>query len=111
MQDQLKGLPPWLQAAVLLGVPSVIAMFMVYMLTTGVSRRILAIEAQQAAQTQILELVKVGIENRQRDADEVREHFDHGVERLETLLRAMCVAVATTAEARNRCSMAGGIVQ
>jgi len=103
--------PAWLRSAVFLGVPSLIAMFLVYALTTSVIGRVQAIERQQQIEMQMLELMKTGIENRQKDADETRRHFDAGVQRIENLLRAMCVAVAETPEKRNRCTLASDLVK
>jgi hypothetical protein len=107
---QLQSLPAWLQAAVFLGVPSVIALFLVYVVTMSMAARIVAIEQAQASQMQTLQLIKMAGEARQADAEATKAHFDAGVVRIETLLRAMCVAIASTQEGRTRCTMAGQLV-
>jgi uncharacterized coiled-coil protein SlyX len=96
-------LPTWLKAAVLLGVPSVIALFLVYMLTIEMAARITAIEQMQALQTQTLTALGQAFTARVADADRQREHFAEGQARLERLIRAACVVAARTSEERARC--------
>jgi hypothetical protein len=48
MVENLEQLPLWMRAALLLGVPSVIALFLVYAVTMGLSTRLSGIEATQA---------------------------------------------------------------
>jgi hypothetical protein len=46
-REGVTGAPVWLRAAVALGVPSVIALFLVYVLTMALASRLAAIEVTQ----------------------------------------------------------------
>jgi membrane protein insertase Oxa1/YidC/SpoIIIJ len=90
------ALPAWLRAAVLLGVPSVIALFLVYMLTTTVALRIATIEASLATLLQ-------RITTMEQQRDEQHERLQDDMQQVQQALRALCVAVARREEDRGRC--------
>lgn len=90
----VQGLPSWLKAAVYLGVPSVIALFLVYVLTTAIAGRVQDIERTQALQQQTIESISKAMTAEQSSDADTRTHFDDGLRRLEQLLRYTCVAAA-----------------
>src|SRR5262245_43501065 len=99
----VQSLPSWLRAAVFLGVPSVIALFLVWALTTQVAARVTAIEAAQQLQAQTLAAIVDSVNKQAAAAADTREHFDGGVARIERLVRATCVVAARSAEERSNC--------
>lgn len=103
MPTDLLGLPKWLQAVVVLGVPSVIALFLVYVMTTGLVRRVSDIERTQAVMASTLAALAAAVTERQRDAADTREHFDDGLARLERQIRNTCMVAATSADERTLC--------
>lgn len=100
---ELRTLPKWLQAALVLGVPSVIAMFMVYFMTTMVATRIAMIEQTQAMQHQTLLQMTAAIKGREGEAVVTREHVDASVARIERLVRQTCALAATNESIRATC--------
>jgi hypothetical protein len=99
----VQTLPAWMRAAVFLGVPSVIAMFLVYVVTiqlsTGMTHVEQVLAENQIAIRRLIEMMAA----RQADADNVRDHFDADVERIDRSLRALCVAAIHTDEQRQMC--------
>ena len=102
----LHTLPNWLRAAVFLGVPSVIALFLVYVLTTAIAGRIASIEQQQTLQAQTLASLAAEMATRQADADAARLHFDDAFGRVERLYAA---SVSSTRRRPKRGNDAPGI--
>ena len=100
------GMPKWLQAAVYLGVPSLIALFLVYALTVQLADRMQRMEQTQQLNTQILQGINQLMEQRRLDDKYTREHFDDALIRLARLMRRACVVAATTTDERSQC-MAG----
>jgi hypothetical protein len=96
-------LPAWLRAAGVLGVPSMIALFLVWTLTTAFTGRLATLEQSMRAQTELLRQVLAASQARQLDADHVREHFDESLRSLTGILRSTCVNAASTDQARARC--------
>src|SRR5262245_63181615 len=90
----VQSLPSWLRAAVFLGVPSVIALFLVWAITTQVAARVTAIEAAQQLQAQTLAAIVDTINKQTAASSDTREHFDVGVARIERLVRTTCVVAA-----------------
>jgi hypothetical protein len=95
-RSALHGLPAWMRAAVLLGVPSLIAIFLVYMIAMGLVRRVASIEATQQVQGRLLDSLATEAEARAQEA-----RTAHAA--LERLLRQACVAGAATPAARAAC--------
>jgi hypothetical protein len=90
------SLPVWVRAAVLLGVPSVLAMYLVYMLTTTVALRVATIEANLATLLQRTAAM-------QHERDEQHDRLEQQMQHVEQALRALCVAAAARDEDRGRC--------
>jgi hypothetical protein len=99
----VRGLPKWLQAAVFLGVPSVIAMFLVYFLSVQTADRIDQIEKLIALQQVTMERIQTLQLTRQTEAALTKQHFDNVLVMLVKSVRQLCVAVATTPELRAKC--------
>lgn len=59
--DSLRELPPWARAAAVIGIPGVIAMYLVYVLTTAVTAKLDAhaqeSRAESAQQLQVLQSI------------------------------------------------------
>jgi len=99
----VRGLPKWLQAAVFLGVPSVIAMFLVYFLSVQTSERIGEIEKVMSLQQTTMQQIQSAQTARQAQADLTKQHFDNVLVMLLRSVRQLCVAVATSPELRAKC--------
>ena len=83
--SNLRNLPLWLQAAVLLGVPSVIALFLVYMIATVIAGRITNIERTQTTQSENV------------------KNINEDIDRIERLVRNMCMVTAKNSDERILC--------
>lgn len=105
----VQSLPGWLRAAVFLGVPSVIALFLVYVLTTQISERVNKIEMTQQLNQQTIQLLVKGQADRQADANETRRHFDAAAIEIIQSIRRLCVNVAETPQERATCLARGGV--
>ena len=103
----VQSLPGWLRAAVFLGVPSVIALFLVYVLTTQMADRMQRVEQVQALQTQTLAKLAEAQVARQSDANAQQRHFDLVIADLIRLVRQTCVVAANTADERAACFRGG----
>lgn len=106
----VQNLPTWLRAAVFLGVPSVIALFLVYVLTTQMSERMTRMEQAQSLQSQTIAGLKdLGDELREDNAairtdhKDIREHFDEAAARIDRLMRRVCLVVSRSNDERNVC--------
>ena len=99
----LEGLPHWLRAAVMLGVPSVIALFLVYALVAQFGARIGGIETEQAGQTRVMEFLGKAIEERQAEVRVNREYFDRRMDALERLVRYNCLQTARDESQKANC--------
>jgi len=106
----VQGLPSWLRAAVFLGVPSVIALFLVYVLTTQMSERMARVEQTQQLQGQMIAgLKELGNDLHddhaaiRADTKDNREHYDDIAARIDRLMRRVCLVVARSNEERNVC--------
>jgi hypothetical protein len=86
------SVPAWLRAAVLLGVPSVIALFLVWVMTQSVSTRLVRIEGRQEA---LMESYRGTVDDVHAINDELRT--------LERLIRSMCATAADTPDERALC--------
>ena len=106
----LENLPMWLRAAVFLGVPSVIALFLVYVLTTQMTARMEHVDQVQSLQTQtIAGLKELGDDIRadlaavRADTKDTRDHYDEAIARIDRLMRRVCLVVARSNDERNVC--------
>jgi hypothetical protein len=90
------GLPAWIRAAAFLGVPALIAIFLVYSLVIGLVRRVTDIESTQQVQGRILDAL---VAEAAQGAQEARAQ--HAL--LERLMRQACASAAASPEARAAC--------
>ena len=99
----VQSLPVWLRAAVFLGVPSVIALFLVYVLTTTIASRVERMETAQLLMQQSIAALAKAAADRQADADDTRTHFDDASRQLIRSVRQLCVAISETPTERANC--------
>src|SRR5262245_62082738 len=99
----MQSLPNWLKAAVYLGVPSVIALFLVYTLTTQIANKVAANGKVILFQQQKLDLIEANTNKIRTDTENVIQHFDEQVKDLMFVVRKICIAMADTSEKREQC--------
>lgn len=102
-QPDTAGMPTWLRGAVLLGVPSIIALFLVYTLTSQVQGAVSEIQRTQALQAQALREMQTIIHTRLQDVNIDRRQFTETALRLERLIQRTCLTAAHTADQRASC--------
>lgn len=96
-------MPSWLKASVYLGVPSVIALFLVYMLTVQVNTAMSELRQTQALQAQTLLEMQKGIVIRMQNVEVNKQVFMEATSRIERLLQRTCIVAAATVEERATC--------
>lgn len=89
----LDGAPSWLRASVLLGVPAVIALFLVYVMTTVIAASISSIEKAQSLQQQAIDAMVQAQSAHQDEVDAVRKHYDESLDRILRSVLRTCLAI------------------
>ena len=92
VKSQLDGLPMLAKVAAVVGVPSAIAMYLVWVLTSGVA---------SAAQ---MEAVRQAVDIHNARAEVISAEYERQLETQTRLLRLMCQSVAKTEAVRVACS-------
>ena len=103
LPNHLHGMPPWLKAAIYLGVPSIIALFLVWTLTNELRQTVSEIRQTQVLQAQTLLTLQQALSTRIQDVSVDRRTINEIADHLDHLIRRTCVVAAETQEERTSC--------